>query len=121
MEVVAEAENGHRAFSEAKRLQPDVVLMDIAMPLLNGTAAAQRITLELPAVRVLILSSYDDDQHVWQAIEGGAAGYVRSRPDILVSSIVEWRSTLQFSRTPLLQSALTVKSLSPSMRLSKGF
>jgi DNA-binding NarL/FixJ family response regulator len=76
MEVVAEAENGHRAFSEAKRLQPDLVLMDIAMPLLNGTAAAQRITLELPAVKVLILSSYDDDEHVRQAIEAGAAGYL---------------------------------------------
>ena len=76
MEVVGEASNGHQAVMEVARLQPQVVLMDLAMPLLNGIEATRRITLETPAIKVLVLSSYSDDQHVQQAVEAGAAGYV---------------------------------------------
>jgi DNA-binding NarL/FixJ family response regulator len=76
IDVVGEAENGHRAVCETRRLQPDVVLMDIAMPVLNGVEAARRIAREVPAAKVLILSAYSDDQHVQQAVEAGAAGYV---------------------------------------------
>ena len=75
IDVIGEAENGHRAVAEAIRLQPDVVLMDIAMPRLNGVEAARRIARKVPAAKVLILSTYIDDQHVQQAIEAGAAGY----------------------------------------------
>ncbi len=76
IEVVGEAAHGRQAVAEAARLQPDVVLMDLAMPLLNGTEATRRITLETPSVRVLILSSYSDDPHVQQALDAGATGYV---------------------------------------------
>ncbi len=76
IEVVGEAANGHQAVEEVARLQPDVVLMDLAMPLLNGIEATRRITLETPSVRVLVLSSYSDDQHVQQALDAGATGYV---------------------------------------------
>ncbi len=76
IEVVGEAENGHHAVDEARRLQPDVILMDIAMPVLNGVEAARRIARAAPAAKVLILSSYSDEQHVQLAVEAGAAGYV---------------------------------------------
>jgi DNA-binding NarL/FixJ family response regulator len=76
IEVVGEASNGRWTVTEVIRLQPDVVLMDIAMPLLNGIDATCRITREVPASKVLILSSYSDDQHVQQALDAGAAGYV---------------------------------------------
>jgi DNA-binding NarL/FixJ family response regulator len=76
IEVVGEADNGSRAVGEAKRLRPDVVLMDLAMPLLNGVEAARRISREVPGVKVLILSSFNDDLHVRHAIEAGAAGYL---------------------------------------------
>jgi len=76
IEVVGEAENGHRAVGEAKRHQPDVVLLDIAMPLLNGVEAARQIAREVPAAKVLILSSYSDEQYVRHAIAAGASGYV---------------------------------------------
>ena len=75
-EVIGQASNGHQAVKEVARLRPDVVLMDIAMPLLNGIEATRRITLETPAIKVLILSSYSDDQHVQQALGAGASGYV---------------------------------------------
>ncbi|HTL58370.1 MAG TPA: response regulator transcription factor [Candidatus Limnocylindrales bacterium] len=75
IDVIGEAEDGHSAVAEAIRLQPDVVLMDIAMPRLNGVEAARRIARQVPAAKVLILSTYSDDQHVQQAIEAGASGY----------------------------------------------
>jgi len=76
IEVVGEAENGHRAVGETKRLRPNLVIMDIAMPLLNGVEAARKIALEVPFTKVLILSSYSDDQCIQKSIAAGAAGYL---------------------------------------------
>lgn len=76
IQVVGEASNGHRAVGEAKRLQPDVVILDLAMPLLNGLEAARQIRKEVPSAKVLILSAYNDDQYVEHAIAAGAAGYL---------------------------------------------
>jgi DNA-binding NarL/FixJ family response regulator len=74
--VIGEAENGFRVVSEAIRLQPNVVLLDIAMPLLNGITATRKLAVEVPAAKVLILTSYNDDQSVQQAVAAGAAGYL---------------------------------------------
>ena len=74
--VVGEAKNGHEAVREAQRLQPNVVLLDIAMPLLSGVEAARQILKAVPSTRVLILSAYNDDRHVQQAVEAGASGYL---------------------------------------------
>ena len=76
IEVVGEAENGHRAVGETKRLRPNLVIMDIAMPPLNGVDAARKIALEVPGTRVLILSSYSDDQCIQKSIAAGVAGYL---------------------------------------------
>ena len=74
--VVGEATNGQQAVEEAKRLRPRVVLMDLAMPRLNGIEAARQIINEVPFTNVLALSAYSDDQHVRQAIEAGITGYL---------------------------------------------
>jgi len=76
IQVVGEAANGHQSVRETKRLQPDVVLQDLAMPLLNGLEAARQIAREVPTAKVLILSAYTDDQYLEYAIEAGAAGYL---------------------------------------------
>src|ERR1700746_3664195 len=76
IEIVAEAETGREAVQLAKTLQPDVVLMDIAMPLLSGLEATRQITRQAPRSRVLILSSYSDDEYVHQLTEAGGAGYL---------------------------------------------
>jgi DNA-binding NarL/FixJ family response regulator len=76
IEVVGEAENGHQSVRETKRLKPDVVLQDLAMPLLNGLEAARQIAKEVPSAKVLILSAYTDDAYIEHAIEAGAAGYL---------------------------------------------
>src|SRR5947207_10099447 len=76
MEVVGEVENGRQAVQMAKKLQPDVVVLDLVMPVLNGVEAARQITREVPASKVLVLSSYSDDERVQQLIEDGATGYL---------------------------------------------
>src|SRR6266478_9299000 len=74
--IVGEAETGRHAVQLAKKLEPDVVVMDIAMPLLNGLEATRQILKEVPSAKVLILSSYSDDEYVEQLTETGAAGYL---------------------------------------------
>ncbi len=76
IKVVGEAENGRQAVLLAKKLQPDVIVLDVAMPLLNGLEATRQITREVPNTKVLVLSSYSDDEYVQQLTEEGAAGYL---------------------------------------------
>jgi len=76
MKVVGEAENGRNALREAKRLLPQVVVLDLAMPLLNGIETTRRLREGFPATKVLILSTYDDDREVQQALEAGASGFL---------------------------------------------
>src|SRR5437867_6108915 len=76
IDIVGEAENGRQAVQLAKKLLPEVVVMDIAMPVLNGLEATRQITRALPSTKVLILSSYSDDEYVSQLTEAGAAGYL---------------------------------------------
>lgn len=77
VEVVGEASDGREAVQLAAELQPDVVIMDIAMPKLNGLEATRQIAAQQPDVRVLILSMYTDIEHVLHALRAGACGYVR--------------------------------------------
>ena len=74
MEVVGEAANGSEALKMAKELEPDVVLMDIAMPIMGGLEATRRIRKEFPKIRVLVLTQYDEKEYVFPVIEAGASG-----------------------------------------------
>jgi two-component system response regulator NreC len=76
IEVVGEASNGKEALDEVKELMPDVVLMDLAMPIMNGLEATRRIRREFPDIRVLALTQYDDSEYVIPVIEAGASGFV---------------------------------------------
>jgi NarL family two-component system response regulator LiaR len=76
IEVIGEAGNGEEAVQMVRDLEPDVVIMDIAMPKLNGIEATRQIKLIRPVTAVLILSAYDDDEYVFGLVEAGAAGYL---------------------------------------------
>lgn len=89
IEVIGEASNGEEALRLVKELKPDIVIMDLAMPVLDGIEATKRIKIEGLTVNVMILTSFYDQDHILPAIEAGAAGYYLkdSDPDELVSAI----------------------------------
>ena len=91
IEVVSEAKNGREAVELTRKLHPAVVLMDIAMPLLNGLEATRRILSALPSTKVIILSAHNDDAYVQHATEAGAVGYLLKQAplDILPQAIRE--------------------------------
>jgi len=74
--VVGEAENGRDAVKKAQELAPDVVIMDIAMPILNGLEATRQIKRLLPETKVLALTMYNDEEYVFQILKSGASGYL---------------------------------------------
>ncbi|HEY9408135.1 MAG TPA: response regulator transcription factor [Jiangellaceae bacterium] len=76
IDVVGEAGNGEEAVAMARELRPDVVLMDLRMPRLDGAEATALIVAELPRVRVLVLTTYDNDADIVRAVEAGATGYL---------------------------------------------
>ena len=76
LEIVGEAENGEIAISQIEKLQPDVVLMDVRMPVMDGVAATREINRRFPNLKVLILTTFNDDEYVTQALKYGAAGYL---------------------------------------------
>ncbi|MBV9390079.1 MAG: response regulator transcription factor [Chroococcidiopsidaceae cyanobacterium CP_BM_ER_R8_30] len=89
IEVIAEAENGKAALKLVETLQPDVVLMDVRMPVMDGVAATREIHQRFPQTKVLVLTTFDDEQYVAQAIQNGAAGYLLkdTPPEELVQAI----------------------------------
>jgi len=91
VEVVGEAAGGEEAVRKALELRPDVVVMDLMMPGVNGIEATRRIRAALPEVKVLVLSMYDDEEHVQRLLAGGASGYMlkRATSDELVRALKE--------------------------------
>lgn len=75
-QVVGEASNGHEALDQARRLRPDLVLMDIAMPGMDGLEATRLIKAQMPEVKIVILTVSDDDRNLFEAIKSGAQGYL---------------------------------------------
>ncbi|MCL5045343.1 MAG: response regulator transcription factor [Actinobacteria bacterium] len=89
VEVVGEAEDGEEAVAKARALKPDVVLMDVAMPKLNGLEATRQIKKEDPGAQVLILSMHETEEYILPILEAGASGYVvkQTAAQELVSAI----------------------------------
>ena len=89
MEIRAEAESGQEAVSKARSLRPDVILMDIQMPDLNGIEATKQIKKFAPETAVLALTMHEDEQYFFEMLQAGASGYLpkRAAPDELVTAI----------------------------------
>jgi len=75
-EIVAEAENGERAVALAKAHRPDVILMDMRMPVMDGVEATRRVRAAVPAARVVVLTTFEEDEEIFEALRAGAVGYL---------------------------------------------
>ncbi|KYC37288.1 LuxR family transcriptional regulator [Scytonema hofmannii PCC 7110] len=96
LQVVGEAENGQRAIQQMERLyggelQPDIVLMDIRMPVMDGVAATQQICQQFPETKILILTTFDDSHYVAEALRFGAKGYIlKDTPAQELTATIRW-------------------------------
>lgn len=107
MEIVGEAQDGRQSINEAQRLQPDIVLMDITMPDINGIEATRQIKKLLPDTRVLVLTMHEHDEYVFQALRAGASGYMLKEavPTELITALRVIQSG-QFYLSPTAQSVM---------------
>src|SRR5271155_4249079 len=98
IEIVGEAKTGREAVQMTGTLRPEVVVMDIAMPLLNGIQATRQILKSFPSMRVLILSAHSDPEYVEQVVKAGALGYLvkQSSGEIVAKAIRELHSGKTF-------------------------
>ena len=79
LEIVGQANNGSEAIALAEKLQPDVILMDIQMPICDGVTATREIVRRYPWMRTLVLTTFDDDEYIGQSLQAGAKGYLLKR------------------------------------------
>ena len=115
IEVIAEAESGRAAIELIKKRHPDVVVMDIAMPLLNGLEATRQIHRDFPEVKVLILSAHDDDAYIEQVAELGAAGFLlkQTSSNVLATAIREVYKGKKFFSSAVSKRLSSRESRSP--------
>ncbi|MEU4332813.1 response regulator transcription factor [Nonomuraea dietziae] len=89
IEIVGEASTGREAVDRARRLSPDVVLMDVRMPDLDGIGATRELTRTAPEVKVLVLTTFEQDDYIFGALRAGASGFLlkRARPEDLIAAV----------------------------------
>ncbi len=129
LELVAEAQNGREAVELYRRHRPDVLLMDLRMPELDGIAATRTILAEDPAAKILALTSYDGDQDLFQALAAGVRGYLLK--ETLHVEIIDAIRSVQAGRKlvpsdlgpatePALRSALTPREIEVLKHIAQG-
>jgi len=114
-EIVAEAENGERAITLAKAHKPDVILMDLRMPVMGGVEATRRIIAAVPTARVVVLTTFEEDEEIFEALRAGALGYLLKAcsADKLNESV---RAAAK--GTSVLEPSVTAKMMAELNRLS---
>lgn len=76
LEVLGQASDGQEAINLAQSLQPDIILMDVRMPICDGVVATHKIHQQFPWIRILVLTTFDEDEYIWRSLQAGALGYL---------------------------------------------
>jgi DNA-binding NarL/FixJ family response regulator len=139
--VVAQVGDGERAVAEARRTRPDVAMLDIRMPVMDGIAATRAITSELPATKVLVLTTFGTDELVFEALAAGAAGFLlkdaraedlleavaavargesRLDPAVTAAVVAHFRHHREGSTNSLEPAGLTAREQEVLIQLAKG-
>jgi DNA-binding NarL/FixJ family response regulator len=117
LQVVGEAANGEEAVRASRDLRPDIVLMDLRMPVLNGIEATRRITAALPTIRIIVLTTFEEDEEVYEALRAGAVEYLlKASPSERVVEALE----LTARGESFLEPSVTKKLLQHFSRLANG-
>ncbi len=116
LEVVGEAANGEEALRLAADMHPDVVLMDLRMPVLDGVSATRRLSASQPGCRVIVLTTFDDDEYVFEGLRAGAMGYLLK--DTPSEKLVEAIHTVARGES-FLQPSVAAKVVAEFARLSE--
>lgn len=115
MDVVGEARNGREAVDQTRRLRPEVVLMDLDMPELDGLAATRLISAEQPDVKVVMLTASEEDAHLFDAIKAGAQGYLfKNLPSDELFTLLDGVARGEPALTPALARKLLVEFARPA-------
>ncbi|MBT5902698.1 MAG: response regulator transcription factor [Opitutaceae bacterium] len=115
LEIVAEAGNGVEAIDAAKLHSPDIMLMDLRMPKLNGVEATRIIRQEMPHIRVIVLTTFEDDDEIYEALSAGASGYLlKASPSGRVIKAIE----LTVQGESFIEPSVTAKLLNHFSRLA---
>jgi DNA-binding NarL/FixJ family response regulator len=117
MEVVGEAANGEEALRVAALVRPHVVLVDLRMPVLDGVATTRRLRAALPETRVIVLTTYDDDEYVFEGLRAGASGYLLK--DVSSERLVEAIHAVARGES-FLQPSVAAKVVAEFARLGGG-
>ncbi|MCP5101100.1 MAG: response regulator transcription factor [Chloroflexi bacterium] len=115
IEVVGEAANGKEALEKVAQLNPDIVLMDVRMPILDGVAATRKLQTQSPDVRVIMLTTFDDDEYVFEGLRAGAVGYLLK--DVPSQKLVEAIQTAAKGDT-FLQPSVAAKVVAEFTRMA---
>jgi DNA-binding NarL/FixJ family response regulator len=118
LEIVGEADNGRTAIALTESLEPDVILMDVRMPEMDGVAATQEISQRFPDVKILVLTTFDDREYVTQALNNGAAGYLLK--DTPVEELVQAIQLVQKGYTQL-GPGIAQKAIAPPISPPPGW
>jgi DNA-binding NarL/FixJ family response regulator len=116
LQVVGEASNGQEALKVAANVQPDVVLMDVRMPIMDGVRATRHMKEALPQCRVIVLTTFDDDEYIFDALRAGAVGYLLK--DVASAQLVEAIRAAARSES-ILEPSVAAKVIAEFTRVSR--
>ncbi|GAA6616229.1 response regulator [Scytonema sp. NUACC26] len=116
LEIIGQASHGHEAIALSETLQPDVILMDVRMPICDGVVATREIHQRCPWIRILMLTTFDEDEYIWESLQAGALGYLlKSTPSAQLAAAIRTLHQGHCQLGPTIASKVLTQLRSPTV------